>query len=106
MLLPNDQGPFSPTDHNILVEDKGPCTPPRPPPLHLSADHTGNTFTPSDQLVFLPESELTKAVSVYTTQLWASNDPSKMAQDISEMLNFSVCMTWAAGVGWGGGGAR
>lgn len=24
MLSPNDHGPFSPTDHNILVEDKRP----------------------------------------------------------------------------------
>lgn len=80
MLLPNDQGPFSPTDHNILVEDKRPCilNASAPSPLHLSADHTGNTLTPSDQLVSLPESDLTKAVSVYTVQLWAlDTDPSK-----------------------------
>lgn len=80
MLLPNDQGPFSPTDHNILVEDKRTRIPnaSAPSPLHLSADHTGNTFTPSDQLVFLLESDLTKAISVDTVQLWAlDNDPSK-----------------------------
>lgn len=32
MLSPNDRGPFSPADHNILAEDKGASVLKAPPP--------------------------------------------------------------------------
>lgn len=66
MLLPNDQGPFSYMDHNILVVDKRPSSlnapapsPPSPHPLTIQ-----EILSLANQLHSLPESYLTNAAAL------------------------------------------
>lgn len=76
MPSPNDQGPFSPTDHNILVEDKRPSilnasAPPHSPyPLTVQEilSPSNRLYSPSesyivnnaDSLSAVPDYELSK----------------------------------------------